>query len=64
MPYLTKEDKERIAMGLMLYKKSLNLHKSPDNDLAEYNKIELEETDNLAERLSLDKEYYVPGMVI
>lgn len=64
MPYLTKEDKERIAMGLMLYKKSLNLHKSPDNFLADYNKIELEETDSLAERVCLDKEYYEPGMVL
>jgi hypothetical protein len=64
MPYLSKEDKERIAMGLMAYKKTLNLHQSPDNSLVDYNKIELDETDNLAERLGLDKEYYEPGMVI
>jgi hypothetical protein len=64
MPYLTKEDKERIAMGLMEYKRTLNLHRSPENDLAVYNQIELEETDNLAERLGLDKEYFVPGMVL
>jgi hypothetical protein len=62
MPYLTKEDKDRIATGLMLYKRSLNLKQSPDNDLVEYNQIEVQETDDLAERLGLDKEYYDPGV--
>lgn len=56
--YLTKEDKERIAMGLMLYKQSLNLTPLQKNDLFDYNVIEFDETDSLAERLGFDKEYY------
>jgi hypothetical protein len=58
MPYLSKEDKERIARGLMLYKRELNCDQSPDNT------IKVEETDNLAERLDLDKNNYVSGVVI
>jgi hypothetical protein len=59
MTYLTKEDKERIAMGLVLYKQSLNLDPlQENNELFEYNIIECSETNDLAERLGLDKEYY------
>jgi hypothetical protein len=60
MPYLTKEDKERIAMGLMLYKKTLITDTSPD--CGGYNHLERIETDDLAERLSLDPEYYQQGV--
>jgi len=56
MPYLSKEDQDRIAMALMEYKRSIDLT-NPNN------KIELRDTDELAERLGLNEKFYRKGTV-
>jgi hypothetical protein len=51
--HLSKEDRKRIAMALMVYKKSLDLE--PGNDLYEYNKIEIANTDELARFFNINE---------
>jgi|WetSurSiteA1Bulk_404760.scaffolds.fasta_scaffold69311_2 hypothetical protein len=58
MTQLSRDDRNRIAMGLMEYKKSLDLTDSQENDLLEYNRVEISETDELAIRLNLVGDYY------
>jgi hypothetical protein len=58
MIHLSRDDRNRIAMGLMEYKRSLDLTDSQENDLSEYNRVELSETDELAVRLNLVGDYY------
>jgi len=58
MTQLSRDDRNRIAMGLMEYKKSLELTDSQENDLLEYNRVEISETDELAIRLNLVGDYY------
>jgi len=58
MIHLSRDDRNRIAMGLMEYKRSLDLTDSQESDLLEYNRVELSETDELAIRLNLVGDYY------
>ena len=58
MTQLSRDDRNRIAMGLMEYKRSLDLTDSQENDLLEYNRVEISETDELAIRLNLVGDYY------
>jgi hypothetical protein len=58
MIHLSRDDRNRIAMGLMEYKRSLDLTDSQENDLLEYNRVELSETDELAIKLNLIGDYY------
>jgi hypothetical protein len=57
--HLTRDDSERIATALMVYKRSLDL--SEECDLYDYNVVEIVETDALAIKLDLVGDYYELG---
>ncbi len=53
---MNKDDLIRIAKAFTSYRQ--NLRDDDTDDLQEYNKVEISELNNLAERLNLPADYY------
>jgi len=56
---LSRDDKERIAKGLMAYKRELKADMEIEYlDGIDYAEVEISEVDELARRLNLDRDYF------